>query len=302
VKKIFAALLLAGCGIFGAAQSVVSTGQRVHTVVKTVESIKDVMKPEQEYYLGRSVATNILAKHDYKYRDAADLKAGRLVGLTQYVNEVGTYLATTSMELPPESGDRPPPIAGWHFVVLESDTVNAFAAPGGFIFVTTAALRLAENEDQLAAILAHEISHVRRGHALGSIKKSRYADIGVDVFEQTASLSPEQIGQLTKLMDGAIDDLIHAYFEKGYSRETEFEADAVGLRIMANAGYDPHAFVDFLKQLEAHQDTGKGGFYATHPSADSRIAKLDDLLKTVTGGKAERARVTRFLSATKELR
>ncbi len=309
-------MTLGACGLIGGAKSVtssvVSTDKDVHDTVATANKVKKVgekitnlgekLTPENEYYVGRSVATNILAKHDYKYHDAADLKAGKLSGLTLYVNQVGSYLAAVANERPPAKGDRPAPIAGYHFVVLDNDSINAFPAPGGSIFVPSGAVKLARNEDQLAAVLAHEIAHVRRGHALGSIQQSRYADLTTDVLDASGALSPEQLGQLSKLMEGAIDDMIKAYFEKGYSKETEFEADQLGLEIMAGAGYDPTAFVSFLGELKKHADTGKGGFYATHPSADDRIAKLNDHLKDVTGGKLEKARTQRFMAATRELR
>src|SRR5262249_4101175 len=105
-------------------------------IVKGVQSLNEEIRPEQEYYVGRSVATNILAKHSYRYLDKAAIARGDLGGITRYVSSVGNVLAAAAAETH-RPGDRPAPIAGWHFVVVESDLINAFAAPGGYIFVTT---------------------------------------------------------------------------------------------------------------------------------------------------------------------
>lgn len=243
--------------------------------VKKIHSLSEEVRPDQEYYVGRAVATNILAKHEYRYLDKPAIARGELDGLTQYVNLVGQVVVAGAMEAR-HSGDRPAPVAGWHFTVVESQSVNAFAAPGGYIFVTTAAVQTAKSEDELAALLAHEVAHVMRGHALGSIKQSRYADVSSDLLQQagTASLSPEQVAQLNKLMEGIIDDTINAMFVKGYSRDTEFEADKLALEYLAKSGYDPSALNRYLDSLAARQETSKGGFYDTHPSTADRKAKL----------------------------
>ena len=91
-------------------------------------------------------------------------------------------------------------------------------------------------------------------------------------------------------------------FAKKYSKDTEFEADKVGLDIMVAAGYDPKAFTSYLKTLESHQDTGSGGFYATHPKASERIGRLDKLIAKKPSVKVPKVRTERFLSATAELR
>jgi predicted Zn-dependent protease len=193
-----------------------------------------------------------------------------------------------------KDSDRPAPVAGWHFTVVESDAVNGFATPGGYIFVTTAAVRLARSEDELAALLAHEVAHVMRGHALGSIKQSRYADVSADLLQQagTASLSPEQVAQLNKLMEGIIDDTINAMFVKGYSRDTEFEADKLAIEYLDKAGYDATALARYLDALASKQETSKGGFYDTHPSTADRKAKLGGVV--VAAAAVPKARTARF--------
>jgi predicted Zn-dependent protease len=272
------------------------------TAYHTISDLGKDLTPENEYFVGRSVFTNVLAKHGYRYRNADAIAAAKLQGITRYVNLVGQIVANAALE-EPRGGDRPAPLAGWHFVVVESELINAIAAPGGYVVLTTAAVKAARSEDELAAVLAHEVAHIVRGHALGTIKKSRYANLSKDVLKASGALSAQQVGELTVLLEGSIDDMIDAFFVKGYSKETEFDADAVGLAIMARAGYDPAAFSAYLETLQRNQQTGSGGFYQTHPQASDRIARLvakREKTKTVATPAAQRQ--TRFIAATQEVR
>lgn len=272
-------------------------------MAKAYHGIKEARKdltPENEYYVGRAVATNILAKSDYKYRDAKGFDSGKLEGMTAYINAVGNVVAMASLDIHHDS-DRPTPLAGWHFVILEDSTINAFAAPGGYIFVTMGAVEQASSEDELAAILSHEVAHVRRGHALGSIKKSRFAGVMKEMLDSSVELDAQALGNLTQVFDGAMDDMTDSLLVKGYSRDTEFEADSVGLEIMIKAGYDPSAFVAYLKKLSAHQATGSGGFSATHPKAGDRIAKLEAKVAKAPKVTVPKVRTRRFKAAVSDL-
>jgi predicted Zn-dependent protease len=191
-------------------------------------------------------------------------------------------------------GDRPAPIAGWHFTIVESDTINAFAAPGGWVFVTTAAIEAAQSEDELAAVLAHEIAHVVRGHALGSIQKGRWANVAKTALDTSVELDEQSLGDLTQVFEGAMDDMIDGILVKGYSKDTEYEADRVGLEIMAHAGYDPQALVRYLKTLDAEQGGGGGGFQATHPRASDRIAKIQSKAQGMGKVEIPKVRFARF--------
>ena len=272
-------------------------------LAKTWDAITDAQKdltPENEYWTGRSVATNLLARHEYRYHDADALQDGRLEGATAYVSAVGGVLAASAMETT-RKGDRPAPIAGWHFTIIESDTINAFAAPGGWVFVTTAAIEAAQSEDELAAVLAHEIAHVVRGHALGSIKKGRWANVAKTALDTSVQLDEQSLGELTQVFEGAMDDMIDGILVKGYSKDTEYEADRVGLEIMAHAGYDPQALVRYLKTLDAEQGGGGGGFQATHPKASDRISKIQGKAQELGKVEIPQVRFARFKAAVEEL-
>ncbi len=305
---MLAALALVGCQAVknvaagkGSAEDLQQIGdvaQKGAKIAKAVANLGESITAEQEYWVGRSIATNLLARSDYKYENKPDIAAGKLVGVTAYANNVGALVAFAATETH-RDGDRPTPIFGWHFVIVDSDTVNGFAAPGGFVFVTTAALKLAKTEDELAGILAHEVAHVIRGHALGNIQKSRYAGLTQDVLDAagTATLTPAQKAQLTDLMGGMIQDTLDAVFVKGYSRDTELEADRLAVQIAATAGYDPSGIVRFLEALQKVQNTGQGGFFATHPKAEDRIAALKDVVASLPAMKVPKTRADRFSSA-----
>ena len=292
------ALLLALA--LGLACKVNLTPAGVAQVIQGISEARKDLTPENEYYVGRAVATTILARSDYRYDDADGYRRGKLGGLTAYLNAVGSVAAMAALDIHHED-DREAPIAGWHFIVLDDRTINAFATPGGFVFVTRGAIAQAASEDELAAVLAHEVAHVRRGHALGSIKKSRWAGVAKTALDTSVQLDAQALGGLTDVFEGAMDDMTDALIVKGYSRDTEFEADAVGLEIMIEAGYDPAAFVRYLKKLATHQDTGSGGFAATHPKASDRIARLDALVAKAPPVTIPRIRISRFHQAVHDL-
>lgn len=265
------------------------------------QDAKKDLTPENEYYVGRSVATNLLSRAQYKYVESDAFETGELGPSTAYVNAVGNVLAAAAMGSP-RKDDRPSPIAGWHFVIVDDDTINAFAASGGFVLVNKGLIKAAKSEDELAAVLAHEIAHTVRGHAIGSIKKSRMAGVYKEMLNSTVQLDEQQLGTLTKAFEGAMDDMIDGMVVKGYSRDTEFEADKVGLAILAEAGYDPQAFIRLLETLDKQQGSPKGGgFSATHPSAKDRIAQLSVAAAKLATKKVPKVRKERFAKAIAKL-
>ncbi len=248
---------------------------KAQKVYKKVEDARADLTPDNELYLGRALSTRLLANYDYKYYDQGGFKKGRLEGLTQYVNNIGIVLVAAAMERN-AGDDRPAPVRGWHFVVVKSPVVAAVSAPGGYVFVTDAAIKLAQSEDELAALLAHEIAHIVRGHALAAIKKSRWTSAGAEFVTAAAGeLGSEQVAQLTEVMEGSIEDMAQTLVGSGYSKKFEFEADAIGAELLAAAGYEPGAMARYLGRLAKVQNT-EGGMLSTHPPAQERISKLAD--------------------------
>jgi predicted Zn-dependent protease len=268
---------------------------------KFAQSVGDLTKnptPENEYWVGRSVAANLLSRHERKIMDRPSIEAGKLTGLTAYVDRVGQVLVATA-QATREDDDRPAPVAGWHFIVLDDASINGFAAPGGFIFVTRGAVQAAATEDELAAVLAHEVAHVVKGHALGTLKSAKWAALGKEAVDSLP------VAKLTQMFDGSINDMIDSLTVKGYGRDTEFAADERGVHLLASAGYSPKAMTSYLARLKAQEAGKTGGYQSTHPSSADRIAKLQpavDKLSKASQTQLADARTGRFTTETKIIR
>ncbi|MGA2761896.1 MAG: M48 family metalloprotease [Spirochaetia bacterium] len=256
--------LLAGCASMDLSLgNVVALGQGVQQV-QTAEQTE--FTPEQEYYIGRAVAANLLSTRKvYDNRRATD-----------YLNVLEKALSIYS--------DRPDTFGGYHVLIIDSDEINAFAAPGGLILVSRGLLRCATSEDSVAAILAHETSHVVLKHGLNAIKEARktaaYRNLGI-AAANTAGGSNVQ--QLTDLFKDSIADITNTLVNNGYSRDLEFQADQMALEIMRRAGYDPRAFDAMLKVMETKIKPGGLDFAKTHPDPKDRIEKVDDTLSSEPG-------------------
>jgi len=139
-----------------------------------------------------------------------------------YLNLLGQSLAVFS--------DRPETFGGYHFLLLDSDEVNAFAAPGGLILVTRGMLRCCENEDELAAVLAHEICHVEMKHGLQAIKQGRMTEaLTILAAESAKQFGNEELATLTREFEASVGDIVMTLTTSGYSRAQERDADAAAV-------------------------------------------------------------------------
>lgn len=228
--------------------------------VRSLQSVRRAnadLTPQQEHYLGRAFGAQVLAGRAPLGRDEAN----------RYLNQVGQALARFS--------ERPETWGGYRFLILDSAEVNAFAAPGGFVFVTRGLLRLTRNEAELAAVLAHEIAHIEQEHGLKAIRKDRLATAVVGIGSDAAqTFGGSRLQELSAAFEDSIADLTKTIVNSGYSRETEFEADASALAILTRAGYPPQALLTMLEALKKLPETGKGGFSRTHPTPDERIFEV----------------------------
>ncbi|MDY0144799.1 MAG: M48 family metallopeptidase [Kiritimatiellia bacterium] len=256
-----------------------SINRTTQAVTKTFQDIT----PEQEYYIGRTVAATVLM--GYKPKDAA--------GLNGYVNQVGQALAQFST--------RPETFGGYHFLVLDSDDINAFAAPGGLILVTRGLLACCQTEDELAAVLAHEIGHVEKLHGLRAIRTGRLnSALTVLAVEAGKNLAGENLAEVTRAFDESITDIAGTLMNSGYSRKLEYEADAAAIAILKKAGYQPGALVAMLENMAKNWDPSRHDFAATHPAPADRIKELQKIGVTSSAASAN-SRQQRFLAATKSL-
>lgn len=248
---------------------------------KIVAGFEDIT-PEQEYYIGRTVAAVILKQYPPLKHDRS----------RKYVNVLGKTLAQAS--------DRPETFGGYHFLVLDTDEINALSAPGGFIFVTKGLLNCCGSEDAMASVLAHEIGHVQRQHGLQAIQESRITD-GVTTLALTGTktMSGGTLSSLTRTFDDSIKDITTTMIDSGYSRAFEDEADADALTIMQRVGYNPNAIIDMLNEMRIRFKPDSKGFARTHPSPTDRINGVLETLGRYERPRPNKARATRFASLTK---
>jgi len=222
----------------------------VETVQKVQKANADISEP-QEITLGEGIASNLLG--------AAPLLDNPPV--QEYVNRVGRWLT-----LQTERPDLP-----WQFGVLDDNDVNAFAAPGGYVFITKGLLAQMNSEAELAGVLAHEISHVLRKHHLQAIKKGARTELLAE-FANDAIKSNGTDPRLTKLVSAGTE-----VYARGLDKNDEYEADRMGVVIAARAGYDPYGLPAILQTLESinPSDSSVALMFKTHPALADRLSLLD---------------------------
>ncbi|MBD2003728.1 MULTISPECIES: M48 family metallopeptidase [Cyanophyceae] len=206
----------------------------------------------QEVQIGRSINEQLVTREIRLYRNPQ---------ITRYVNEIGQRLASSS--------DRPD--IPYTFQVVNDKSVNAFATMGGFVYIHTGLLKAADNEAQLAGVLAHEIGHIASRHALEQMRQTAIAR-GVAAAAGLDRNLAVQIG-------------VDLALRRPNSRKDEFEADQKGLETLTNAGYAPAGMVGFMEKLL------RGGsvpnFLSTHPGTQDRINALERAIDPATANVGE---------------
>jgi predicted Zn-dependent protease len=227
------------------------------------ESQLSFMSVDEEVRVGREEQPKLIRSFGGELKDAK---------LQAYVTEIGMSLAKTT-----ESPNLP-----YNFKIASSDIVNAFALPGGYITMTRGLISLANNEAELAGVIAHELGHVNARHSNERYSKSVLANVGLMALG--IATGSQAVAELASVGVGV--------YLQSYSREQEFEADSLGVRYMTRAGYDPNAMVSFLSNLRRHsmveaKMAGKpesavdeNHMMATHPRTIDRVQKAMEQAKT----------------------
>lgn len=270
----------------GALEKVGVSKSKVDTaieVTKTLSSVRTSLTEEEEYYLGRGVAAMVFGRYRALENDAVNT----------YVSTVGQIIAGSS--------SRPETFAGYHFLVLDSNEVNAFAAPGGFIFITKGLLKLIPDEDGLAAVLAHEVAHIISGHGVKAITQAKLTDAFMLIGKQAASdYTPAQLQALTSAFEDSVSDVFETMITKGYSRSQEYESDLAAVTLAKKAGYSPNGLAQTLTELGKVQ--GSAGWYSTHPAPGERKAEIAGVSKAnAAADEAQALRAERFKQAVLSL-
>ncbi|HNV55426.1 MAG TPA: M48 family metalloprotease [Pseudomonadales bacterium] len=222
-----------------------------------------MMSEAEEVAIGRQYHPRILKEYGYYDNEA----------LQEYVQQVGGKVAAMS--------HRPGLV--YRFTVVDSPTINAFALPGGYIYITRGLLAYLDSEAELAAVLGHEIGHVTARHAVRQQSAAQAAGIGYTVAQ---ILLPE-------LRSSAAQDMFNILAQatlSGYGREQELESDRLGAEYLARSGYPPQAMLDVLRVLKAQEEYGRqlaqaegrdpgsvGGYhglFASHPDNDTRLKEV----------------------------
>ena len=228
------------------------------TVQETGRSQLMLVSPAQEAQMGLAAFAQV--KKDEKISASPELNAR--------IQRIGKRIAA--------SVGREVPNAQWEFVVFDSPTINAFALPGGKVGIYTGLIKIAASDDEIATVMGHEIAHVTSRHGAERTSQN-YAIAGVGLLAA--------VGMEVKDVDPAKRNMALAAYGIGaqvglalpYSRLHETEADSVGLRFAAGAGYDPRAGASFWKKMAAKGGAKPPEFLSTHPSDTSRIANLEKL-------------------------
>lgn len=179
--------------------------------------------------------------------------------MQKYVNLVGAVVAKSSMRS----------TIPYHFTVLDSSVQNAFAAPGGVIFISKALISTLADESELAAVLAHEVGHIAAKHALKSTQRAQF-------FQGIGTITAATGGSKGKEYQALIGDLQSKLFDQGLDKNMEFEADLAAMETTYRAGYNPLAMIRVLERLKKLESSSvkKGSWFSTHPPLIDRLARL----------------------------
>lgn len=227
----------------------------------------NLFSAEQDVTLGRNAAAQA-------ERQLPMLRDGSVEG---YVNAIVSRLAAAA----------PGPRFPYRARVVNAADLNAFALPGGYVYVNRGMIDAARTESELAAVIAHEMAHVAERHGTEQVTKAYGAQAGVSLLSQLLGGKDRRLG-IAEQLAGSLG--VNALFMK-FSRDAETEADRVGTQMMARAGYDPMAMATFFELLQARQRSNPGAvqqFFSSHPSPANRAAKARAVAAPLGRGRGTR--------------
>ena len=265
--SLFLALLVlsisatsASAGLFDSIQDIVNPDSKEGKILSGATQVLSSSK-EIDYLTERSIGESLALEGLQRFGNPVKNEA-----LQRYVNLVGNAVASNSKRA----------TIPYQFAVLDSPVQNAFAVPGGVIFVSRALVSILDDEAELAAVLAHEVGHVAAKHALKSTQRAQ-------LLQGVGTITAASVGgDKGKKFASAIGDMQAVLFDKGLDKEMEFEADLASMETTYRTGYDPSAMIRVLKKLqklEASSRDKKGSWFSTHPPLSERIVRLQAQLQ-----------------------
>jgi len=261
-----------------------NTANAISQSAIAIGTAAEEINPEQEYYIGRAVAANILSSYRLWTGNAA---------LSAYLNNICAAITINS--------PRPDVFNGYHVAILDSNEINAFATSGGHIFVTRGLIGAAKSEDALASVIAHEVAHIQLKHGIKAIKNNRITQaILITGTSAAGAAAGMNVNQLTDVMKESVGEIVSTLVNNGYSQTQEFEADNTAMALMAGAGYNPASLIEILRVLSTIQTSGSG-FGKTHPTPAARITNAERTVKNYSVPNTSSTRQARFTAATRAL-
>lgn len=235
---------------------ILESGDDIKKVQKILEGTGSILSSttaldyESELTIGKSLARKGFSRFGLPIADKQ---------VQKYINLVGSAVSRNS--------DRPD--TPYYFVAISSPLYNAFACPGGIIFITTTLIKAMADESQLAGVLAHEVGHITGKHALKSIRRAKFFK---GVGKITSATTGGEKGELYEEMIGSLQTVL---FDRGLDKNMEFEADVSGMDFAYRTGYDPRGIIEVLNVLKTKQSTAKkkGSWFSTHPPLKNRLAR-----------------------------
>ena len=273
-------------------ENIIDTGTKAIDTIDKIDRAAEPITPKDAYSIGRTVGASVLSSRPL-YRSST---------ATMYVNRIARAIAMNS----------PVPVLYKDYCVgiLDSNEINAISTSSGMILISRGLLASAESEDEIAAVIAHEMAHIQLEHSINMIKANRKKEAVVS----SVKLADDVTGKYSK-MSASDKQMFHdlsvtgnyltvVLTDTGYPKEQEYKADQEALYLLLDAGYDPNALISMLQKLDASfkEHSGEGGWTKTHPKPADRIKKAQ---KTCSSLKYEGAdpsvRAARFKACTKGL-
>ena len=251
----------------------------------TSNSISFDYTSKDKYEIGQEVAANILGTYKIYYNES----------LYTYLNSICNTIVINT--------DNVNPYKGYSIGVLDTNIINAFATPGGHILISRGMLKSAKTEDELAAIIAHEISHIQLEHSIKAIKKNtRVQNVGI-IATLALAIIAEQQGKSNEDINDIMESgaLLTSFstelLNTGYSKKSEYMADEMAIHLLEKTGYNPNSMKTMLENLKNNKSKNYSlGFGKTHPKPKQRIKKSNKVIKKIEQKNEynEEYRVNRF--------
>jgi len=244
---------------------VLALGISVHADSRThLKPGWNMFSPDQDVEMGREVSKEA----------ESQLSIIRNGNIASYIDSLGRQLASRA------PGEKYP----YQFKVVNDKAINAFALPGGFVYVNRGAIEAADNEAQIAGVIAHEISHVALRHGTNQASKAYLAQAPLSILGGV--LGSNSIGSV--LAQLGIGFAANSLFLK-YSRDAESQADLMGTQILYDSGYNPNAMVEFFEKIQAESKGRASEFFSDHPNPENRISHVQQEIGRL-GGQPQRTR------------